>query len=165
MISTVVILVFGAALLLFYLQAAVCESILRRPFEDPLPDPIVEANRLEFPYVRKTLEEFDAPVDYARFSMQLKCDYLALIYLLKNAANRRRRLSRNERALAGYFWTLSVTLAAFHLLAALHLLKFVERPLLLKMTAVLEYFANVLGDRIKRLPFGRETASEYLMSL
>jgi hypothetical protein len=152
------ILVLAAALLLSYLQAT-CERILRREFKDPLPDPIVDANRLEFPYVRQTLEEFDAPLDYPRFSMHLKCDYLALIYLLKNAANQKRRLSRSERALAIYFWVLSGTLAV------LHLMKFGERAVLLKMTAVLEYFANVLGDRIKRLPFGRETASEYLMSL
>lgn len=154
----IVILVFSTALILFYLQAA-CERILRRHFEDPLPDPIVDANRLEFPYVRQTLEEFDAPVDYARFSMHLKCDYLALIYLLKNAANEERRLSVSERALAIYFRALSVTLAA------LHLVKLGERTVLLKMTAVLEYFANVLGERIKRVRFGHHTASEYLMNL
>ena len=156
--TAIFILVFSAALLLFYLQAA-CERILQRPFEDPLPDPIVDANRLEFPYVRQTLEEFDTPLDYPRFSMHLKCDYLALIYLLKNAANQNRRLSGSERALAIYFRTLSGALGA------LHLVKFGERPVLLKMTAVLEYFANVLGERIKRVRFGHQTASEYLMSL
>lgn len=152
------ILVLATALLLFNLQT-ICEGILRREFKDPLPDPIVDANRLEFPYVRQTLEEFDAPLDYPRFSMHLKCDYLALIYLLKNAANQKRRLSRSERTLAIYFRVLSGTLAV------LHLMKFGERAVLLKMTAVLEYFANVLGERIKSVRFGRETASEYLMSL
>jgi len=158
MFSAMVILVFSIALFLFYLQAA-CEKILQQQFEDPLPDPIVEANRLEFPYVRKTLEEFDAPLDYPRFSMHLKCDYLALVYLLKNAANQNRRLTGSERLLVIYFRTLSGALAA------LHLLNFGERAVLLKMTAVLEYFANVLGERIKRVRFGHLTASEYLMSL
>jgi hypothetical protein len=158
MISATIILVFSTALLLFYLQA-ICDRILRRQFEDPLPEPIVDANRLEFPYVRQTLEEFDAPLDYPRFSMHLKCDYLALIYLLKNAANQKRRLSGGERMLAIYFRVLSF------ILAALHLMKFGERAVLLKMTTVLEYFANVLGDRIKRVRFGAETASEYLMGL
>ncbi|HEV2381268.1 MAG TPA: hypothetical protein VG206_15925 [Terriglobia bacterium] len=131
-----------------------------------MPDPIIDANRLEFPYVRKSLEEFDAPVDYPRFSMHLKCDYLALIYLLKNAANQDRQLSASERALAIYFRVLSVALWA------LHLVKYGERAVLLKMTAVLEYFANVLGERIKRIRFGRGdsgggqlSASEYMMSL
>jgi hypothetical protein len=155
---SITILVVSTALLLFYLQAT-CERILRQPFEDPLPDPIVDANRLEFPFIRRALEEYDAPVDYARFRVQLKCDYLALIYLLRNAANQRRRLSRDERALAVYFRTLS------GLLAVWHFLRLGERPLLLKMTAVLEYFANVLGERIKRVRFGHLTASEYLMSL
>ena len=155
---SITILVVSTALLLFYLQAA-CEKILRKPFEDPLPDPIVDANRLEFPFVRRALEEYDAPVDYARFRVQLKCDYLALTYLLRNAANQRRRLSGDERILAIYFRTLSGVLALWHLFGL------GERKLLLKMTTVLEYFANVLGERIKRVRFGQLTASEYLMTL
>jgi len=155
---SITILVISAALLLFYLQAA-CEKILRKPFEEPLPDPIVDANRLEFPFIRRALEEYEAPIDYARFRVQLKCDYLALIYLLRNAANQRRRLSGDERSLAIYFRALSGLLAIWHLLGL------GERPLLLKMTSVLEYFANVLGERIKRVRFGHLTASEYLMSL
>ena len=158
MISTMLILVFSMALLIFYLQTA-CERILRREFEGAFPDPIIEANRLEFPYIRKTLEEFDAPVDYSRFSTHLKCDYLALIYLLKNAANEERRLSRSERVLAVYFRSLSWALAGSHLV------RFGERAVLLKMTAVLEYFANVLGERIKGIRFDQLTASEYLMNL
>jgi hypothetical protein len=158
MVSAILILTLSTALFLFYLQAT-CEKILRRQFEDPLPEPIVDANRLEFPYVRQTLEEFDSPVDYPRFSMHLKCDYLALVYLLKNAANQDRKLSPNERALAVYFRVLC------SVLAAMHLVKFGERAVLLKMTAILEYFANVLGERIKSVRFGHHTASEYLMSL
>lgn len=158
MVSATLILIGSAALFLFYLQA-MCEEILRRPFEDPLPDPIVDANRLEFPFVRRALEEFEAPVDYARFRVQLKCDYLALIYLLRNAANQRHRLSRHEQLLAAYFGTLSGALTL------VHWLRVREKPILLKMTAVLEYFANVLGERIKQVRFGNLTASEYLMSL
>src|SRR5215469_5774931 len=137
------ILIGSLALFLFYLQA-VCEQILRRRFEDPLPDPIVDANRLEFPFVRKALEEFEAPVDYLRFRVQLKCDYLALTYLLRNAANQHHRLSGSERLLTAYFGALS------GLLTVVHFLGMVEKPIFLKMTAVLEYFANVLGERIKR---------------
>ncbi len=155
---SIAILVISTALLLFYLQA-VCEKILRKPFEDPLPDPIVDANRLEFPFIRRALEEYDAPVDYARFRVQLKCDYLALIYLLRHAANQERRLSGDERTLAVYFRALSGALAIWHFLGL------GERKLLLRMTTVLEYFANVLGERIKRVRFGHLTASEYLMSL
>jgi hypothetical protein len=158
MVSTTLVLIGSLALLLFYLQQA-CEAILRRRFEDPLPDPIVDANRLEFPFVRKAIEEFDAPVDYSRFRVQLKCDYLALTYLLRNAANQRHRLSRPERMLAAYFGTL------YGLLTLVHLFGMPEKAIFLKMTAVLEYFANVLGERIKQVRFGELTASEYLMSL
>src|SRR5215469_6780451 len=152
------ILIGSLALFLFYLQA-VCEQILRRRFEDPLPDPIVDANRLEFPFIRKALEEFEARVDYSRFRVQLKCDYLALTYLLRNAANQHHRLSRPERLLAAYFGTL------YGLLTVAHLFGIAEKPIFLKMTAVLEYFANVLGERIRQVRFGNLTASEYLMSL
>ena len=155
---SVIIGVLSLAILFVYLQNF-CEQVLGRHFEDPLPEPIVDANRLEFPYVRKTLEEFDTPLDYPRFSMHLKCDYLALVYLLKNAANKERRLTGSERVLAMYFRVLSGTLAA------MHLIKFGERAVLLKMTEVLEYFANVLGERIKRVRFGPQSGSEYLMSL
>jgi hypothetical protein len=158
MISATLILIGSAALFLFYLQA-VCEEILRRQFEDALPDPIVDANRLEYPFIRQALEEFETPVDYARFRVQLKCDYLALIYLLRNAANQRHRLSRHEWLLAAYFGTLSGVLTLGHWLRR------GEKPLLLKMTQVLEYFANVLGERIKQVRFGNLTASEYLMGL
>jgi hypothetical protein len=158
MVSATLILIGSLALFLFYLQAT-CEEILRRRFEDPLPDPIVDANRLEFPFVRKALEEFEVPVDYTRFRVQLKCDYLALTYLLRNAANQSHRLSRSEKLLAAYFAALSAALTVVHFLGRL------EKPIFLKMTAVLEYFANVLGERIRQVRFGNLTASEYLMNL
>src|SRR6516162_11705373 len=102
MASAVLILVLSAALFLFYLQAA-CERILRRRFEGQPSHPVVDANRLEFPFVQKALEEFNVAVDYPRFRMQLKCDYLALTYLLKNAGNAKGRLSKEERFLTWYF--------------------------------------------------------------
>ena len=158
MLSAVLILVLSAALFLFYLQA-ICERILRRHFAGQPSHPVVDANRLEFPFVQKALEEFDLPVDYPRFRMQLKCDYLALTYLLKNSANQHHRLSRHELLLAIYFHSLGT------LLAVAHLAGISEKPVLLKMTGVLEYFANVLGERIRRIPSGELSASEYLMGL
>jgi hypothetical protein len=86
-----VILIISAALFIFYLQTT-CQRILRREFDREFFLPVVNANRLEFPFVRKALEDFDVPVDYGRFGMQLCCDSLALTYLLKNVCNARRRL-------------------------------------------------------------------------
>jgi len=159
MFMAVFILVFSTALLLFYLQAT-CQKILRRRFDQEFFHSIVNANRLEFPFVRRALEDYDdVPVDYARFRMQLKCDFLALTYLLKNAANARQRLSRQEHLLVMYFRSLFAVLGAFHLLG------WGERATILKMTSILEYFANVLGERVNTIRFGNISASDYLMSL
>jgi hypothetical protein len=158
MYLAVAILIMSAALLLFYLQAT-CEGILRQRAHEEFYHSIVNANRLEFPYVRAAIEEFDAPVDYGRFRMQLKCDFLALTYLLKNAVNSSQRLSRNEKRLALYFRVL------FSLLAVSHLSGVGEKAFLLKLTSILQFFSNVLGERVSKIRFGDITASEYLLSL
>ncbi len=155
----IVSLIISAALFIFYLQAT-CQRILRREFDHEFFLAVVNANRLNFPFVRKALEEFDVPVDYPRFGMQLCCDFLALTYLLKNACNARQRLSRNERLLWIYFH------AVFGVLVIIaHTLHFNERAVVLKLTAILEYFANVLGERLNTIRFGDMTASDYLMGL
>ena len=158
MYLAVAILIISAALLLFYLQAT-CEGILRQRAHEEFYHSIVNANRLEFPYVRTAIEEFDAPVDYGRFRMQLKCDFLALMYLLKNAVNSSQRLSRDEKRLALYFRVL------FSLLAVSHLAGIGEKAFMLKLTSILQFFSNVLGERVSKIRFGDITASEYLLSL
>jgi hypothetical protein len=119
-------------LLVFYLEA-ICQRILRRRFGDELFHSVVDA-RLEFPFVRKALEEFDVPLDYKRFRMQLKCDFLALTYLLKT----KQRFSNEERLLLGYFR------AVFFVLWIRHKLGLSERDTVLTLTSILEYFANAL---------------------
>jgi len=155
---SVVMLIISTALVMFYLQA-VCQKILRRKFGHEFFHSVVNANRLEFPFVRKALEEFDVPVDYERFRMQLNCDFLALTYLLKNAGNVKRRFSKEERLLRIYFK------AVFFALGIRHKLGLGERAAVLKLTSILEYFANVLGERVDTIRFGDMTASDYLMSL
>jgi hypothetical protein len=92
--------------------------------------------------------------------MQLYCDFLALTFLLKNACNERGRLSNAERLLWIYF------LAVFLLLIIAHTLRFNERAVILKLTAILKYFANVVGERLNRIRFGGDmTGSDYLMGL
>jgi hypothetical protein len=142
----VIVLMVSAALFMFYVQAT-CQRILRREFENDFFQAVVNANRLEFPFVRKALEKSDVPVD-PRFGMQLCCDFLALTYLLRNACNARRRLSNDERLLWIYFH------AGFMVLIITHTLRFNERAVVLKLTAILEYFANVLGERLNTIRFG-----------
>jgi hypothetical protein len=158
MFLTVIVLIVSTGLFFFFLQAT-CQQILRRSFEQEYFQSIVHANRLEFPAVRKSLEDCDLSVDYARLRMTLKCDYLALTYLLKNAANIHRRYSRDERWLMVYF---RATLAS---LAVRHLVGMGEKPAILRLTAILEYFANILGRRVTQLRFGNLAPSEYLMNL
>jgi hypothetical protein len=158
MIIATMILVLSVALLLFYLQAT-CENILQQPFETPLPAAIVSANWLEFMSIREALEQAEGPVEGSRFRVQLNCDYLALVYLLRNAANERHNLTRSERCLALYFRVLS------GVPAVLRYVGIAERAVLLKMTQVLEYFANVLGERMSQANFGDPNAATYLLSL
>jgi hypothetical protein len=158
MYLAVAILIISAALLLFYIQAT-CQRILRRRAHQEFYHSIVNANRLEFPYVRTAIQEYDAPLDYGRFRMQLRCDFLALHYLLKNAANTRLELSRDEKLLVFNFRIL------FLLLAACHVFSFGEKSILLKLTSILQYFSNVLGERVSKISFGDLTASEYLLGL
>src|SRR5271157_3012269 len=102
MFMAAVILIVSSALLFFYLQA-VCQKILRRQFTQEFFQTIVNANRLEFPSVRRSIEDFGSPVEYPRLTLTLKCDFLALTYLLKNAANVNQRYSYEERLLILYF--------------------------------------------------------------
>lgn len=158
MYLTVTILVISLALFFFYLQAT-CERILRRKFDQEYFQSIVNANRLEFPFIRTAIEEYDTPVDYPWVRMTLKCDFLALTYLLKNAANLKQSHSREERLLIVYFRSLLFALFA------LHLFGLSEKPAILRLTRILQHFADVVGQRVNRVRFGDLSASDYLLSL
>jgi len=158
MIVASLVLIISTAMFFFYFQVT-CQRILRRRFERDYFLSIVNANRLEFPAVRKALEDFDAPVDYPRTRMTLKCDYLALSYLLKNAANVDQRYTREERLLMLYFRVV------FFFLGLRHALKLGEKSAILNLTAILQYFANVVGKRVNTVRFGNLAASDYLLSL
>jgi hypothetical protein len=158
MILAALILIISTALLFFYLQAA-CQRILRTRFEQEYFRSIVNANRLEFPELRREFEGNGHDVEYARVRMTLKCDFLALTYLLKNAANVNQRYSRDEFLLMFYFRTLFATVAARRLL------RLGEKKAVLKLTAILEYFANVVGRRVNQVRFGNLTPSDYLLEL
>ena len=155
MISATIVLIVSAALFFFYIQIT-CQKILRRQFEREYYQSIAHANRLEFAFLRKSLEEFGAPVDYFRLRMVLKCDFLALTYLLKNVDNVNQRYSNEERLLILYFrWQ-------FISFAVRRLLRVGEREAALRLTSVLQYFANVVGRRALTVRFGNLTADDYL---
>ena len=147
MIHTVLMLILSMAMLFFYFQAT-CEKILRRHFDREYFQSIAKAIRLEFPSLRKSLEEFHAPVDYSQLSKTLHCDFLALTYLLQNVANSSQGFSWEERLLVLYFrWQ-------FLSSAVRRLLKVGENKAILRQASVLQYFANVVGQRLNALEFG-----------
>ncbi len=158
MFFAALILILSTAMFFFYFQA-VCQRILHHEFDRDYFLPIVNANRLEFPSVRKVIEEFGAPVEYSRFRMMLKCDYLALTYLLKNAGNKTRHYSFEDRLLMAYFRL------SFFSLSLRHLLKLGESRIVLRLTNILEYFGNTVGRRVALAKIGDISATDYFLSL
>jgi hypothetical protein len=156
MLVTALILILSTAMFFFYFQVT-CRRILHRQFEREYFRSIANANRLEFLSLRKSVEEMGAAVDYARLRIVLKCDFLALTYLLKNAANVSQRYSREERLLVLYFRYLFLSLAVRRLLRVR------ENKAILKLTSVLQYFANVIGQRVNTVTFGC-LAADYLLN-
>jgi hypothetical protein len=158
MFMSALILILSIGFFFFYLQG-ICQKILRREFAQQFSNMIVKANRMEFPSVRKALEGYGVPVEYPQLMVTLRRDFLALTYLLKNAANVNQRYSYQERFLIVYFKFLCVSLVTRHWL------KLQETPAALKLTAILEHFANVVGERMDRIRFGNLTAFYYLSNL
>ena len=158
MFVAALILILSMGLFFFYLQA-VCQKVLRRRFAQEFSQAIVNANSLEFPSVRKALEGFGVPVDYPRLVLSLRCDFLALTYLAKNAANVNRHYTYEERILIVYFKLIFVSLVTRHSL------RLREKPAALKLATILEYFANVVGERVNKVRFGSLTAADYLFNL
>jgi len=157
MIEPTLILVFSTALFFFYWQATI-QKILRRAFDHAYLQTIVAANHLEFPALRKAFEETETPVDYAHLRVNIKCDYLALTYMLKNAANLRPGFSREERLLMLYFRLILVSLTVRHWL------RLQEKPAVIALTSVLQYFANVVGARMNSLRFDDRRVPAYVLS-
>jgi hypothetical protein len=158
MVMAALILILSTGLFFFYLQG-VCQKILRRQFAQQFSQMIVNANGFEYPSVRKAFEGFGVPVEYPRLMMTLRCDFQALTYLVKNAANASHRHTYKDHLLIVYFKLVFVSLVTRHWL------KLRETPAALKLTAILEYFANVVGERINAVRFENLPASDYLLNL
>jgi hypothetical protein len=153
MFISALILILSMAFFFFYLQAT-CQRILRQQFDQEYYLRIVNANLLEFPTVRRALGDSNAPVDFARLRTMLECDFLAVTYLLKNAANVNQRYSRKERLLIFYFRLV------FASLITRHWLRVREDTAIMKLTVILQYFANLVGQRVNTLTFAILTDSD-----
>jgi len=150
MIVASLILILSTAMFFFYFQAT-CQRILRRQFDLEYFKSIANANRLEFPSLRNTLES-GAPIEYTRLRGALRCDFLALTYLLRNVENPKGRYSNAERLLILYFYAQSLSLAVRRLL------RLSDIKVTVRLTSVLQYFANVVGRRVGAVKLGGSTA-------
>ena len=146
MLMLTVILIVLTGLLCFWFQAD-CRRILARPFAREYFQPIVNVHRFEFLQIRNSSGDFAQPVKFFRLTAALKCDFLGLTYLLKHTANFNQSYTWEERRLILYF---RVLLA---LLTARHWLRWREEPVLVRLTSILLYFANVVGERVSRSRF------------
>jgi len=145
--------------LLFSYFSMICGEILRRKFDGEYSQVVAEANQLGFPSVQKSLEESGAPIDYSRVRRTLNCDFLTLTYLLKNAVNFNQRYSAEERLLIVYFRL------AYLYLSISYLIHLREVATVQRLTAVLQYFANVVGRRINALRVADLTTSDFLLGI
>lgn len=140
MIMSILVLVFSVALFFFYVQAF-CERAIKREFSQPYFQDIVNAIQLEFPRLQHDLLSKRA-LDCAEVRTALKCDYATLSYLLANSDRRRRKLSWQERVVVLYFHFLCFCLP-FRYAAKFH-----QREAVLKLTGVLQYLANLTGEKV-----------------
>jgi hypothetical protein len=155
MLVSLAIFFVSMGFLFFYLQA-ICEKVLRRQFSPNYSGAIVVSNRLEFPMVRKAVQDFDAHVEIWRFAPNLRCDFLVLTYLLKYANNVYQRFTYEERLLMVYFGIL------FASLRPCRLFRWHEKSIIWKLTVILEYFANVVGERFNQVRLGNIPESALL---
>lgn len=147
------IVIVSTALLLFYLES-LCRSILRREFERPCFESIVRANQLDFPCVRKALEEEKVSLGYSEIRLSLQCDFLALAFLLEHAAKVRSELSAEERLMLVYFRV------SFLFLKLRHATGMRGKSGALKLTSILRFLAQAVGQLVSVERSGGLAASE-----
>ena len=109
--------------------------------------------------MRKAFEELNAPVDCPYLRMIIKCDFLALTYLLKNTANIHQRYSGEQQLVIVCFRLVLLSLIARHWLRPR------EKPAVLDLAVILQYFANIVGERMNSVRFGNLSVADYLLSL
>lgn len=146
MVISFLILIFSSALFFFYLQA-LCERVLRREFGHPYFREIISAIQLEYPRLREAVAS-NTPLEYSDARLALECDFMTLECLLKNSDRTHRHLSSHEKILRLYFRFLLFSLPVRY---ALNLQK---KETVLKMATILQFFANLLGERVTVNPVG-----------
>lgn len=144
---SIFVLVSSLLMLVFWLRSA-AQSILGQRFERDYSREVAEANQIEFLVVRRSLSEAKEEYEFGQALASLERDYEALSYLLCNAATLNvGRYSQSERLLAFDFHLHRAWVRLSHLVG----LKSWQTGLL-RMTRILEYYGNVVGQRLATFP-------------
>lgn len=146
MLISLLILVVSAALFFFYIQA-LCERVIRREFDRAYCQDVINAIQLEYPRLRDAILK-RAPFAYSDARLALQCDFTTLEYLLKNADRTERHWSPREKILFLYFRFL------LSCLPVRHALKRGENEAVLKLATILQFLANLVGERLTVGPVG-----------
>ncbi len=147
-IVSMLILAMSGAMLVFWLRSA-SRTILAERFEQDFSAEVAEANQLEFLTIRKALaDSAEDEVDYGAYLGALERDYEALTYLLRNAATVHiGRYTNRERLLVADFALLRVWVRMKKLVGMSS-----WQSGLAEMTSILQYFGNVVGQRLVTFP-------------
>ncbi len=145
---SVFILLSSLAFLFSRLRAA-SRAALRQTFERDYSADVAEASQLEFLAIRRALQEYPEEIaDYNGVLTTLERDYEALTYLLRNAGTVHvGKYSRAERLLMLHFQLLRFSVRVKRLLGLQS-----WHSALLEMTSILQYFGNVMGQRLATSP-------------
>ncbi len=145
---SVFILLSSLAFLFSWLRA-VSRAALRQTFERDYSADVAEASQLEFLAIRRALLEYPEEIaDYSGVLTTLERDYEALTYLLRNAGTVHvGKYSRAERLLMLDFQLLRFWVRVQRLLGLQS-----WHSALLEMTSILQYFGNVMGQRLATSP-------------
>lgn len=126
-----------------------CRKILRRQFPQEYFRTVAEANCLEFPSLQKAIADSGRPTEYPQLTSAIRYDFLLLTYLLKHSADYDRCYTNEDLCLILYFHFGYISLAARHRLGL------AERAVAMDLLAVLERFANEVGERAGKEPLAR----------
>ncbi len=144
-----VFILLGSLAFLFFRLRAVSRAALRQTFERDYSADVAEASQLEFLAIRRALQECPEEIaDYSGVLTTLERDYEALTYLLRNAGTVHvGKYSRAERLLMLDFQLLRFGLCVKRILGLQS-----WHSALLEMTSILQYFGNVMGQRLATSP-------------
>lgn len=140
LVTSVGVLVVSGALFFFYIQAF-CEKVLRQEFSHSYLQDVIEAVKLEYPLLRDSCA-FSGPFSYSDARLSLQCDFITLEYLLKRGGPSRQNLHRRERIMMLYFRCLLFSLSVRHAF------RLKEKEAVLKLSAILQFFANSVGEKL-----------------